>query len=97
MLISEAQILFLDCQTTATHPKQGRIIEIGWAVGCASALENLPIRSSLVRLPDGETIPLKVRRMTGIEDEDLAQAPIEKEVWDGVLQKFSVRTHSQSR
>jgi DNA polymerase III subunit epsilon len=89
MLLSKASVFFLDCQTTATSPRQGRMIEVGWAIGRMGD-ENPPeIRTSLVRLPEGATIPKRVQRMTGIQTEDLIDAPSEGEVWSAVLADFS--------
>ena len=31
MNLDELVVLFIDCQTTGANPKQGSLIEIGWA------------------------------------------------------------------
>ena len=63
-------VAILDCQTTGATPSKGSLLEIAWAI-LPSGIEGYEpyIHSHLVLLPDGETIPLRVSRMTGISAE----------------------------
>jgi DNA polymerase-3 subunit epsilon len=62
--LSELEVLVVDCQATASAPR-GHLLEIGWARVGATVT---PIRTCLIRLPDGTRVPPGVTRITGISD-----------------------------
>ncbi len=63
-------VAILDCQTTGATPSKGSLLEIAWAIlpSCIEGYEP-EIHSHLVLLPDGEAIPFRISRMTGISVE----------------------------
>jgi len=63
-------VAILDCQTTGATPSKGSLLEIAWALLPSSREGYEPeIHSHLVLLPDGEVIPFRISRMTGISAE----------------------------
>ncbi|MCK5117006.1 MAG: GIY-YIG nuclease family protein [Candidatus Aegiribacteria sp.] len=63
-------VAILDCQTTGATPAIGSLLEIAWTILPSGIEEYEPnIHSHLVLLPDGESIPFRVSRMTGISAE----------------------------
>lgn len=76
-------VLMVDCQTTGATPDRGDLIEIGWGEATASDyLSRLDrFRSCLVRLPEGVSIPPAVRRLTGIDGDDMSAAIDREEAW----------------
>jgi DNA polymerase-3 subunit epsilon len=67
-----APLLFIDCQTTGPYANGGNLLELGWQ----SRFDGRPPEkfSATVQLPDGATIPARVRQLTGLDESDLAQA-----------------------
>lgn len=61
----DAEVLFVDCQTTGATPERGALIELG--LGRAAE-----VRSLRLRLPEGATVPRPITRVTGLSDADLA-------------------------
>ena len=86
ILLTELNILALDCQTTAANPNKGQLLEIGWMSGCASSKSvNTDVRSYLIRLPKDEKIPAAVSRITGISAEDLQSSVSESDAWQYLM------------
>ncbi|HEY2514004.1 MAG TPA: hypothetical protein VGI39_24225, partial [Polyangiaceae bacterium] len=79
--LTELSVLVVDCQATLAAPR-GHLIEIGWAVaGPRGAGAPIGAASRLVRLPEGESVPAGVTRITGITDELLASGGSAEEAW----------------
>ena len=86
ILLTELNILALDCQTTAANPNKGQLLEIGWITGCASSKSvNTDVSSYLIRLPKDEKIPAAVSRITGISAEDLQNSVSESDAWQYLM------------
>lgn len=86
MKLKELPVFLLDCQTTGMRPPAGRILEIAWSVTNATE-ETSEVESYLVSLPEGESVPYRVRELTGITDEEMSEArPLEE-----VFSRFSER------
>jgi len=63
-------VAILDCQTTGATPSKGFLLEIAWALLPSTRHGYEPeVHSHLVLLPDGEEIPFRISRMTGISAE----------------------------
>lgn len=73
--LSRISVLTLDCQASGANPDNGVLLEVGWKSG-QSAIE-----SRLCRLPEGETIPRRVSRITGLKTEDMEQGIATGTVW----------------
>ncbi len=68
--LASLPVAILDCQTTGATPAKGSLLEIAWTILPSGIEEYEPdIHSHLILLPDGETIPFRVSKMTGISAE----------------------------
>lgn len=74
--LPEIEVLFLDIQ--ATHPNRGYMFEIGWWFAPADSLKDVTIETAVDRVndylicpPSGETLPSPIKRITGIDDEEI--------------------------
>ena len=74
-------MLVLDCQATGASPKHGHLLEIGWLPMRAGEDTTRSPSCTLVKLPDGSEIPPMVKQLTGLEADDLVDAPSPAEVW----------------
>jgi DNA polymerase-3 subunit epsilon len=78
MSLLEQKFLFLDCQTTGMRPPTGALLELGW--GVASAVDIGTVESRIVKLPEGQWLPSKVKEITGIKESMLAAGVAEEEL-----------------
>ena len=86
--LSTTPVLIIDCQTTGSSPKSARLLELGWSrlVPPGGETGETPsIHSTLVALPPDESVPLRISRLTGIQDDDLEGAPDGAGAWRQVL------------
>ena len=98
-LLAEMEVLVLDCQSTGANPDRGCLLEIGWMRASASSAqpaEASVVAAHLVALPEGETIPARVARLTGVREEDLRKAVEPSWVW-GRLCKDAQQTARRCR
>jgi len=82
--LGEAEVLVVDCQATGANPTRGALLELGWArVRAADRRPLAPERvtSHLVALPEGESVPRPVERVTGVGTSDLAGAVAPHQAW----------------
>lgn len=63
----DLDVLIVDCQTTGATPALGAVLELGWAVARAAPPTVTQLESHWITLPEGETVPLPVRRLTGYD------------------------------
>ena len=93
MDLHSQRFLFIDCQTTATHPSQGELLELSW---CMTSLNDRPsstLETHLIQLPEGKAIPRLVREMTGITDHEMASAKPVLTVLEAL--KSQIQAHSE--
>ena len=74
MKLTQQEFLILDCQTTGMRPSVGHLLEIAWVWAKADGTTEEPVQSRLIRLPEGDWIPPRVKEITGITDDDMATA-----------------------
>lgn len=89
--LREQKIIIIDCQSTAAAPDRGYLLEIAWAVVSATGIlrERKPeIHSFLLTLPEGEIIPSRISRMTGITDEMLQDSIVPYEALQLIRSAF---------
>jgi DNA polymerase III subunit epsilon len=80
--LADLHILTLDCQATGANPDKGHLLEIGWAVGRATAeADSDQVRSHLIRQPLQPSIPPMVQRITGISEDALIAAVSAETAW----------------
>lgn len=58
---------FLDLQTTGAKPENSHILEIAWG-------DDTETISHLITQPDGKSIPYRIQMLTGVTDEEMAEA-----------------------
>ncbi|NIM12478.1 MAG: GIY-YIG nuclease family protein [Candidatus Aminicenantes bacterium] len=83
--LSGLEVLVLDCQATGANPESNHLMEIGWSHTQASQFKEFSesmIESYLVRLPEGEEIPRRVTRITGLKTEDFDTGVSAEIIWE---------------
>lgn len=87
MNLKDKKFLFLDCQTTGTSPKSGKIIELGWAIGNSTEIE---VKSQLIT-PENtdEELPKKIQKLTGLNIAQLQNQKKLSKVLDEIKQQIS--------
>jgi len=84
--LESREVLVVDCQSTGANPRHGHLLEIAWAVTSAGCVvDDDSIRSSLVSLPDGASIPRRITAITGIDEDQLEEARPPDEIWTDLL------------
>jgi DNA polymerase-3 subunit epsilon len=81
----DLEVLVLDCQATGPGPANGSLLEFGWtrARACdAFDTSSLAVQSYLCPLPEGDEIPRRVTRVTGLKTEDLTGSPSLPVTWE---------------
>lgn len=71
MHLADLKFLFLDCQTTGATPDHGDLLEIAWTFASASDSRDTEIQSHLVRPDSFDAIPSRIRKLTGISDDEV--------------------------
>lgn len=79
--LSDLDVLAVDCQATAAHPR-GHLLEIGWTRARAAKAS---VQARLVKLPDGVKIPRAVSRITGLSDARMRDAVDPPTAWFELL------------
>ena len=89
--LREQKVISFDCQTTAANPFNGHLLEIAWAVVSADEIQRKSepeVHSFFLSLPEGEKIPSRISRMTGITDEMLKGSIPPYEAWQLIRSAF---------
>ena len=82
--LRDLDVLLLDCQTTGASPRRGHLLEVAWCrtrAGRPGDAEEAEVFATTVALPDGARVPRRISRLTGIGQDDLANALQPAEVW----------------
>lgn len=74
MKLVDAELVFLDIQTTGATPTNGNILEVAWCSGRASDPKLGKLESFLIKQPEDASIPPRITAITGITDEHLKDA-----------------------
>ncbi len=77
-LLLDAQVVIIDCQTNGSSPGKNQMVELGWTV-CNATFRG-EIRSSLIGLKEGQTIPGRILSLIGVKEDELSNAPHEIDV-----------------
>jgi DNA polymerase-3 subunit epsilon len=85
--LTELEVLVLDCQATAAAATtRGHLMEIGWARAGGGAITAIAdARTCLIKLPEGERVPMAVARITGISEAMLREGIEPSEAWRALL------------
>lgn len=86
MKLGDIDVLVLDCQATASNPENGHLLEMGWtrlkaSVPAGKEFLEPEVESHLARLPDGQEIPRRVTRITGLNTIDMAGGETLELIW----------------
>jgi len=80
--LTTARVLITDCQTTGPTPENGCLLEAAWAVVRAVDVPDAAgVLAHLAALPDGEEIPARISRLTGITMEMMDAARPAGDIW----------------
>ncbi len=80
--LASSEVLVTDCQTTGSTPDNGHLLEAAWVVARACDLpDEVDVHSGLVQLPEGEVIPNRISKLTGVSMEMMLEARPPKEIW----------------
>ena len=82
--LRDLDVLLLDCQTTGASPRRGHLLEVAWCRTRArqgECAEEADVFATTVALPEGEKVPRRIKRLTGIGQADLERALQPAEVW----------------
>ena len=74
--LSWLPVTVVDCQATGASPRSGRILELAWWVSGGDR-----VHAHLIALPEGERVPPRISRVTGIRQHDLAGAQPVERIW----------------
>jgi DNA polymerase III subunit epsilon len=83
--LTELEVLIVDCQATAASTR-GHLTEVGWARTAAdpdAAIRDA--RALLIKLPEGERVPMAVARITGISEPMLREGVEAADAWRALL------------
>jgi len=80
MLLSELEVVAIDCQTTNATPELGDLLELGWAICGRDGTVRAPYSSWIVPRSERE-ISRAVRRLTGFDEACLATAIAPEDAW----------------
>jgi len=88
--LEDLEVVVADCQATHNDPKKAEVFEIGWATTKASDSFSTDrfekkTESFLLKLPDSKKISNPIKKITGIQDEDLFTAPSLTKIWPKLL------------
>lgn len=88
-ILSELDVLVLDCQATSNNPDRGFLLEIGWMKYNASYNRNLSLLSQyaetyLIKKPGETKIPPHIKRITGLDESDFSSASDQLDIWRGL-------------
>lgn len=92
--LTELPVLAIDCQSTGASPKHGHLLELAWCRTRAADESSPEVASFVLELPDGDTIPRRIQRMTGIDDEAMADAVAPESVWEKLHAEAAQTPHS---
>jgi DNA polymerase-3 subunit epsilon len=77
--LAELDVLLVDCQTTGASPAFGCVLELGW--GLARGGELVAAEAHWIALPEGQSVPRQVQKITGYDPATVTNALPEGEAW----------------
>jgi DNA polymerase III subunit epsilon len=95
-LLSELDVLALDCQAGGATPAYGDLLELGWAV-CSAAGVRGPVNSRWIVPRTRRPISRAVRELTGWTEECVAMAVEERDAWAALASDVAKLSSSLAR
>ncbi len=74
-------MLIVDCQTTGASPAFGCVLELGWGLARASRSELVAAETHWIALPEGQSVPRHVQKITGYQPSLVENALPDSEAW----------------
>lgn len=71
MSLRNTPFIFIDCQTTGATPDHGDIIELAFAISALTSIDSTHAKSLLVKADTFTGIPTRIRKLTGLCDDDI--------------------------
>lgn len=87
-MLAKLQVLVVDCQASGATPRQGALLEVGWAMTGPQEL-TLPVEASWVTPPPGTSVSRPVRQLTGWNEGCLEHAVAPGELWLRLLRQVA--------
>ena len=79
--LADLDVLIVDCQTTGASPAFGCVLELGWGVTRASCAELTAAEAHWIALPEGQSVPRQIQKITGYEPAHAKQAVPDSDAW----------------
>jgi DNA polymerase III subunit epsilon len=79
--LAELDVLIVDCQTTGASPAFGCVLELGWGLARASHGELVAAEAHWITLPEGQSVPRQVQKITGYEPSQVKDALLDSDAW----------------
>jgi len=80
-LLRHLPVVIVDCQSTGATPARGHLLELGVARIEALDAPDPPIEAHVLRLPEGETLPPAIARLTGIGADEVRAGITPADAW----------------
>lgn len=79
--LADLDVLIVDCQTTGASPAFGCVLELGWGVARANRDQLSAAEAHWILLPDGQSVPRQVQKITGYEPAYATNALAGSDAW----------------
>jgi DNA polymerase-3 subunit epsilon len=87
-MLADLNVVVLDCQASGATPKQGSLLELGWAVTDARRYR-APVEACWVVPPAGTRVSGPVRELTGWSEACLSHAVPPDQAWARMLERIA--------
>lgn len=84
-LLSELELLALDCQATGPNPEKNSLLELGWTKVVPGKGTTRRVNCFLISGVDAVNIPPAVSRVTGLKPEDFENAFLDQQIWQKLI------------
>ena len=79
--LADLDVLIVDCQTTGASPAFGSVLELGWGVARASGCALSAAEAHWIALPEGQSVPRQIQKITGYEPMHAKNAIPDSDAW----------------
>jgi DNA polymerase-3 subunit epsilon len=83
-MLSELDVVVVDCQASGATPAQGALLELGWAITGPRGYD-APVEACWITPPAGTRVPRAVRELTGWNERCLSDAVPPEQAWSRLL------------
>lgn len=79
--LADLDVLVVDCQTTGASPAFGCVLELGWGLVRASSSELVAAETHWIALPEGQSVPRQVQKITGYDPSLVKESLLDSDAW----------------